>query len=73
MKIFSYQHGKGKKRISFDYFTPLSEKVGNIDTRSYDVGLSNGSTFLGIVLTHCVWSELLITVLCPGLLNQVIN
>lgn len=31
-KIYSVISTERKKRISFDYFTPLSEKVGNIDT-----------------------------------------
>lgn len=33
VKIYSLiSTERGKKRISVDYFTPLSEKVGNIDT-----------------------------------------
>lgn len=31
-KIYTVISTDRKKRISFDYFTPLSEKVGNIDT-----------------------------------------
>lgn len=30
-KIYTVISTERKKRISFDYFTPLSEKVGNID------------------------------------------
>lgn len=31
-KIYTVISTERKKIISFDYFTPLSEKVGNIDT-----------------------------------------